>query len=328
MRRDGIDAGIDQLREFCILLFFKIMNEQTLKSASQYWEKLATTFGQQLLDQYQKLLQKCKNDYGDIFAVSQIATPETLEGMISKIKDINFSGTEIDVKGQAFEYFLSTYSAGNKSALGQYFTPRHVTSMMATLLSPELGDKIVDPFCGTGGMLISCYTQVRMELDKKDPSFDFKLKQLQNNSLYGNDISAGASSLAKMNMILIGDGQSNIQRKDSFINLEKKEYDKLITNIPFNLKAPMDSRKLAKFIQCSGLEEPDWNELCVVKCIESVRGGGGGCAIILPLTLCHGEKYRGLRKYIARKGKIRACIRLPEKNVCFYTSAQAAISNN
>ncbi len=286
MRTDGIDAGIDQLREFCILLFFKIMNERRNNCASHYWDSITRTFGQQLLDQYQDLLQECKKDYGDIFAVSQIANPVTLEEMVSKIKDIDFSGTEIDVKGQAFEYFLSTYSAGNKSVLGQYFTPRHITSMMVTLLSPKLGDKIIDPFCGTGGMLISCYTQVRMELDKNEDAFEIKVNQLKLDSLYGTDISGGASALAKMNMILLGDGQSNIQRKNSFNNLEKRKYHKLITNIPFNLKVQKDIRKLTEFIQSSDLKNPDWNELCVIKCLESVRGGGGSNNLTVDFMPC------------------------------------------
>ena len=324
MRADGIDAGINQLREFCILLFIKIMSERGKQGARANWDKLTSESGENLMNSYQQILKEYKDKYGYMLSTSELNKPEILEQMVSRVSPINFTESGMDIKGQAFEYFLSNYSAGNKSALGQYFTPRHITAMMAMLLSPKSGDKIFDPFCGTGGMLISCYTQIRMGLDRKGANFESKLHELEKKTLYGNDISGGASSLAKMNMILLGDGQSNIRRADSFDSQDRKEYDKVITNIPFNLDAPINYQKLAPLIEASGIGKPDWNELCIVKCIESLRLGGSA-AMILPLTICDSDKYRQVRNYVARKCRIRACIRLPEKTFVFYTTAQAVI---
>ena len=324
MRANGIDAGINQLREFCILLFIKIMSERGKQGARANWDKLTSESGNNLINSYQQILQQYKNEYGSMFSTSELNNPEILEQMVSKLRPINFTESGMDVKGQAFEYFLSNYSAGNASALGQYFTPRHITSMMAMFLSPKSGDKIFDPFCGTGGMLISCYTQIRVGLDSGKANFSDKLHELEKRTLYGNDISGGASSLAKMNMILLGDGHSNIQRADSFDSQDRRKYDKVITNIPFNLNAPINYQKLAPFIEASDITRPDWNELCIVKCIESLKPGGSA-AMVLPLTICDSDKYRQVRNYIARKCRIKACIRLPEKTFIFYTTAQAVI---
>ncbi len=324
MRRDGIDAGINQLREFCVLLFIKIMAERGNRPAQQNWGKISRASGKGLIDIYKKVLQGYRDEYGEIFSGSEINNPEILESLVDRVNPINFTNSGIDIKGEAFEFFLSKYSIGNKSALGQYFTPRHITSMMSNLLNPQPGDKILDPFCGTGGMLISCYFDIKMGLDSTSPKFDQKLEELRNSTLYGNDISNSTSGLAKMNMILLGDGQSNIERGDSFKRQEWKKYDKLITNIPFNIDAPIDKEQMLQFIEKSGLEGDDWNELCVVKCVESIKPGGSA-AIVLPLTLCHADKYRKLREYIANKSNIRACIRLPEKTFVFYTTAQTAV---
>ena len=151
------------------------------------------------------------------------------------------------------------------------------------------------------------------------------MNELQNETLYGNDVSGGASSLAKMNMIILGDGQSNIQRADSFDSLEQHRYDKVITNIPFNLpKDRIDTQQILPFVKASKMPFTDYNSLCVVKCIESLKLGGSA-AIVLPLTFCHSPDYRKIRDYIAKKGRIRACIRLPEKTFISYTTAQTAI---
>jgi len=324
MRADGIDAGINQLREFSILLFIKIMSERGKQGARANWDKLTSESGENLRKSYQQILKEYRDKYGYMFSTSELNNPQILEQMVSKVRPINFTESGMDIKGQAFEYFLSNYSAGNTSALGQYFTPRHITAMMDMLLSPKSGDKIFDPFCGTEGMLISCYTQIRMGLDRTGTNFKSKLRELEKRTLYGNDISGGASSLAKMNMILLGDGQSNIQRADSFDSQDRKEYDKVITNIPFNLNAPINYQKLASLIEASGIEKPDWNELCIVKCIESLKPGGSA-AMVLPLTICDSDKYQEVRNYVAKKCRIRACIRLPEKTFVFYTTAQAVI---
>ena len=324
MRSDGIDAGIERLREFCALLFIKIMSERGNTTARKHWDRLSSITGKNLINEYKDIHQDYQVTYGDIFSATQLNNPPTLEQIISSLTPINFTNSAIDIKGEAFEYFLAEYNAGAKSELGQHFTPRHITTMMAALLSPQTGEKILDPFCGTGGMLISMYQHIRMGLDPEKPDFSDKLRELQGETLYGNDISGGASSLAKMNMIILGDGQSNIQRADSFDTLEHQAYDKVITNIPFNLKGTIEFQQGLPFVEASGLVLSDYNSMCVVKCIESLNRGGSA-SIVLPLTFCHSPDYKEIRDYIARKGRIRACIRLPEKTFISYTTAQTAI---
>ena len=324
MRPDGIDAGMERLREFCALLFIKIMSERGNRVARENWDRLSSITGENLMSEYKSIHQSYQDTYGGIFPATQLNNASTLEQIISSLTPLNFTNSAIDIKGEAFEYFLAEYNAGAKSELGQHFTPRHITTMMAALLSPQTGEKILDPFCGTGGMLISMYQHIRMGLDSDKSDFSDKLSELKNETLYGNDISGGASSLAKMNMIILGDGQSNIQRADSFDTLERHRYNKLITNIPFNLKGTIDSQQVFPFVKASEMPLTDYNSLCVVKCIESLKHGGSA-AIILPLTFCHSPDYRKIRDYIAGKGKIRACIRLPEKTFISYTTAQTAI---
>ena len=171
MRPDGIDAGIERLREFCAFLFIKIMSERGNISARENWDRLSSITGQNLISEYKDIHQDYQNAYGGIFSSTQLNNASTIEQIISSLTPINFTTSAIDIKGEAFEYFLAEYNAGAKSELGQHFTPRHITTMMAALLSPQTGEKVLDPFCGTGGMLISMYEHIRMGLDPDKSDF-------------------------------------------------------------------------------------------------------------------------------------------------------------
>jgi len=323
MRSDGIDAGIDSLREFCMLLFIKIMSERGVPKAKEVWQSFTNSTGNEALQRYRDALASYAESYGDILSSSQIQKPSTFEKLVDYIDPINFSTSGLDIKGEAFEYFLKSYNAGNKSELGQYFTPRHITNMMANILNPQPGDKVLDPFCGTGGMLISCYRNIHRQIEAGD-NLNRNLITLKQHTLYGVDISRGATSLARMNMILLGDGHSNIENTDSLSKISRHSYDKIITNIPFNLKGTLSDEAMARYYQLSGLNSLDMNRACVIKCIETLKPGGE-MAIIVPLTLCQSEKYKDIRDYICSKGELVACIRLPKKTFNRYATAQAAI---
>jgi len=71
----------------------------------------------------------------------------TIRKIVSLFENYDLSLTAFDVKGEAFEYFLGdTFTGG----LGEYFTPRNVVEFMVDAINPKIGDRIIDPFCGTG----------------------------------------------------------------------------------------------------------------------------------------------------------------------------------
>ena len=325
LRRDGVDAGMEQLREFCFFLFVKIMSERQDQEAKQFWYDMVSSRGDILKEKFEKILGGYKSKYGDIFVGSKIRDSKTLESLVFELEQHNFSATSFDVKGQAFEHFLTAYSAGKTSVLGQYFTPRFITKFMARLMEIKPGNTVFDPFCGTGGMLISAYGEIYNQLDSKSNHYESRLAELKQKTLYGTDISGGASSLAKMNMIILGDGHSNIENADTFLRKnDNKRFSHVITNIPFNLTMEQNNHKLEPYIKISGMSRPDMNALCIVKCVESLKEGGNA-AIVVPWTVCVSSKYKKLREYIKKKTSIMACFRLPEKTFVTYTSAQTAI---
>ncbi|CAG8832592.1 14760_t:CDS:2, partial [Racocetra persica] len=88
-----------------------------------------------------------QSKYGaDIFQHLQIRNPATLKRIIDKLTSLQLTSIDIDVKGEAFEYFLKEAIKGQKKDLGQYFTPRHIVDFLVKLADPKPHETIYDPF--------------------------------------------------------------------------------------------------------------------------------------------------------------------------------------
>jgi type I restriction enzyme M protein len=101
----------------------------------------------------------------------------------------------LDVIGNAYEYLIARFAAGAGKKAGEFYTPAEVSELLAELLDPQPGERICDPACGSGSLLIKCGNQV-----KAKGSTDF--------ALYGQEINGSTWALAKMNMFLHGMGLS------------------------------------------------------------------------------------------------------------------------
>ena len=316
LRQDGIDAGMDSIYEFCSILFLKIMSENNREDNDYYhWDNLIKHRGNNLYEHYKKTIEHFRDQYQGIFREIKIENPRVLESIVDSLKKLNLSNTDIDIKGAAYEYFLKRYSSQNKSVLGQHFTPRHIIDMMVILLDPKIGEKIYDPFCGTGGMLIECYKWIGKNI-KTAKTQD--LRDLKEDTLFGNDISFGTSQLAKMNMVLIGDGHANIEKQDSLENPVHRQYSCLLTNIPFNMSSTDAGRKYYE------TSDTNANSICLRHCIKALKSGGRAC-LVVPENICYEESYFSLRQFLAESGKIEAVIRLPRHTFNAYTSARTCI---
>ena len=110
-----------------------------------------------------------QSKYGeDLFQRLQINSPATLKRIIDKLTPLQLISIDIDVKGEAFEYFLKEAIKGQKKDLGQYFTPRHIVDFLVKLADPKPHETIYDPFCGTGGILIKVFNYIAERIPKND----------------------------------------------------------------------------------------------------------------------------------------------------------------
>ncbi|MCY4418985.1 MAG: N-6 DNA methylase [Cytophagales bacterium] len=318
LRGAGKDAGLESLYTFCTFLFLKIKSEIREAPDEYDWTTLLHREGDDLLKQYEKITRYYKEKYKDVFRETNINNSKILGRIINRIKKLNLVDSSIDIKGEAYEYFLAKYSSGNKSVLGQYFTPRHIIRRMIQWLNPEIRKgkvpKIYDPFCGTGGMLTECYRHLNTSIKRDDSELHNSLRM---ETLFGGEHSHSVSQLAKMNMILIGDGHANIRHQDSLENKVEREYDIVITNFPFNMKSN-------GYGHLYGDPEADANEQCLYHCLYALKAGGRG-AIVVPSNILDSTKYTRLRKRLIKMCRIEAILLLPAESFVKYTTARTAI---
>ena len=133
---------------------------------------------------------------------------------------------EHDYLGQLYETFFR-YTGGN--TIGQYFTPRHITAMMADLCEITPGDVVYDPACGTGGFLIATMNRIMQQANmSRTDTVAFVRDRLM-----GHEKEPVTAALCVANMILRGDGSTGVTRGDCFLEPPGGVPTVVLTNPPF-----------------------------------------------------------------------------------------------
>jgi len=146
----------------------------------------------------------------------------------------------IDIMGELYSEFLK-YALGDGKELGIVLTPPYITKMMTKLLNIDMDSKVMDLATGSAGFLISAMEMMIADVEdtfgKKTTEAENKIEQLKKTQLLGVELNDKMYTLAATNMILRGDGSSNIQNANTFDTPEKLYTDfkanKLLLNPPF-----------------------------------------------------------------------------------------------
>lgn len=134
-----------------------------------------------------------------------------------------------DVFGDAYEYILEKFADETKKKGGQFFTPRQVVRLLVELVQPQEGQRISDPTCGSGGMLIHVRKYVKNHGGNE-----------RNLTIEGQDSNIDTVNMCKMNMVLHGISDFNIEWGDCLQNPklveggQLKKYHKVLANFPFS----------------------------------------------------------------------------------------------
>lgn len=235
----------DYITQLTYLLFLKMDNEnvQIFKEQSSIpsgyrWSDLICLDGLELVRQYEatlKQLSKQDNLLGTIYTKAQnkIDKPVYLKKVISMIDEEQWLIMDGDVKGAIYESILEKNGQDKKSGAGQYFTPRPLIQAMVECISPQIGETLCDPACGTGGFLLAAYDYMKVQTVNKDKR-DF----LRNKALYGMDNTPLVVTLASMNLYLhgVGTNRSPIVCEDSLEKEPRQHFDVVLANPPFGTR--------------------------------------------------------------------------------------------
>jgi len=136
-----------------------------------------------------------------------------------------------DELGNAYEYLIKQFADDSGHTAQEFYTNRTVVHLMVQMLDPQPGERIYDPTCGTGGMLISALDQVRRG------GSEFRTL-----GLYGQERNHLTAAIARMNLVLHGVEDFHIARGDTLERPAFTEHDRLMTfdvvlaNPPYSIK--------------------------------------------------------------------------------------------
>jgi len=123
-------------------------------------------------------------------------------------KNIKYIQSPEDYVGRFYGEFMS-YSGGDGQSLGIVLTPKHITDLFCDLAELKPTDSVFDPCCGTGGFLISAMHKMLLQTDKQDQQ-----RKIRKDQLHGLELQPYMFTIATTNMILRGDGKSNLEQED------------------------------------------------------------------------------------------------------------------
>ena len=240
-----------------------------------------------------------------------------------------------DIIGDAYEYMIGNFASDAGKKGGEFFTPSKVSELAAALVDPQENDRIYDPTCGSGGLLLKACKRVP----------DGKV------AVYGQELNAQTWALCKMNMFLHEVDDARIWQGDTLSNPQNIENDNLmlfqciVANPPFSLdkwdsgflsKAGPDEKGKKPEKMTAALDEHhrfDWgvppsskgDYAFVLHMLNSLDAENGRMAVVLP----HGVLFRGasegkIRKQLIEMNLLDAVIGLPA-NLFYGTGIPACI---
>ncbi|OWK37399.1 type I restriction-modification system subunit M [Fimbriiglobus ruber] len=229
-----------------------------------------------------------------------------------------------DVIGDVYEYLIGQFAAGAGKKAGEFYTPPEVSTLLAKLVDPKPGDRICDPACGSGSLLIRVAKEVHDE--KGNPSKNF--------SLFGQESNGSTWALCRMNMFLHEQDGARVEWCDTITNPKLIEDDQLmkfnvvVANPPFSLdKWGADTAAADKFERFfRGIPPKSKGDYAfITHMIEIALADEGRVGVIVP----HGVLFRGgseglIRQKLIEENFLEAVIGLPA-NLFFGTGIPAAI---
>ena len=265
----------------------------------------------------------------DIFAGTNnyMKNGTIIRQVVNKLNEIDFNASEDrHMFGDIYEGLLrDLQSAGN---YGEFYTPRAVTEIMTEIINPRLGEKVLDPACGTGGFLTSAIENIR----KQDVHSVEDLKTLEE-TIRGQELKPLPFMLCVTNLILHDIEVPNVMNMDS-LNREytsigaKERVDVILANPPFGASVS-DGVETNYPAQFRTTESADLFLLLMIRYLRE----GGRAAIVLPDGSLTGDGVKQrIREEFLTQCNVHTIVRLPNSvfqpyasvatNLLFFTKGE------
>ena len=172
--------------------------------------------------------------FGDASWTNKERLPDaTLKNLLEHFSAqvLSLANVPEDELGNGYEFLIKKFADDSGHTAQEFYTNRTVVHLMVQLLDPKPGERIYDPTCGTGGMLISALAEVKR-----------KGGEHRTLKLFGQERNHMTASIARMNLVLHGVQDSEIARGDTlaapaFVENDKlRTFDVVVANPPYSIK--------------------------------------------------------------------------------------------
>ncbi len=335
--------------EFCKLIFVKVRDEKRVEEGAPgtvydfqiNTDESAAELGVRIRKLYDAEMEREK----DVFTERLKIDDATIKMCVEHLESINFSSTDLDTKGVAFERFLDGFFKGD---FGQYFTPREIIQFCVAMMPPSADDYVLDTSCGSGGFLLYAMDHVRHQaasIQSEIVRFR-KWHDFAQMRLFGIEINDEISRVAKMNMILHDDGHTNVvaadgledwpKLKDVNPHLKPGAFDFVLTNPPFGAvvkaaekgQAYIDRFELSRHLGKGATDKGERQKagkaavkqrasvkteiLFLERIHDFLKPGTGRAAIVVPDGILTNGSLQGVRDWLMDKFQILAIVSLPQ----------------
>ncbi len=328
LKDDGL-AFMDYTEQITYLLFLKMVWEQRASGSGEIppsytWGTLREIDdNKKLLDQYHKGLHELCEYPGLIGLIftkpqSKINDPAKLRLLMKMIDSENWSGLDVDVKGEVYEGLLARNAEDVRGGAGQYFTPRPVIQAIVEVMRPELKMRISDPACGTGGFLLAAFNYLKSRTANASENTHLRTKALQ-----GIDLVPNVARLCAMNFFLHGigtDQKKPIVKIADSLEFKAESVDMVLTNPPFGKKSSFtivgkDGKNKTEKISYNRPEfwaTTSNKQLNFLQHVYSMLNETGRAAIVIPdNVLFEGGVGEIIRRSLLERCNVHTLLRLP-----------------
>ncbi len=368
--------------ELLNLIFCKIYDEKRRYSDAKngisyrrrFWvgvkERNTAEGCKEVADRIKGIFEDLKDShvFKDVFEGNEMImlSDRGLAFVASEIAKYSFLDATVDVKGTAYETIVSNTL---KQEAGQFFTPRNIIKCMVEMLDPDQNCRVLDPACGSGGFLVMVLDHVRRKITKQlypdldevrldaktnSPEVDDLVRDYAEKMIFGFDFDPDLKKAARMNMVMAGDGHSNIYNINSLdypqgdkpdvpfiaeavnnsisVSHDKNfpfesaednaqgKFDMIFTNPPFGAKVEVDPSISIKYELNSNAPEV----LFIEACYNFLRPGGK-MAIVLPDGILGNPNMEVVRLWILKNFKLIASVDLPVETFLPQVGVQASL---
>lgn len=304
-----------------------------------------------------KIFEGVKERYPDVIESDDniILDSNSIAYVVGQLQRYCLLEASRDAVGDAFEVFIGH---ALKGAQGQFFTPKNVVNMIVNMMDIQPNEKIIDPFCGSGGFLVEALKNVwnkseknNNELGWPEREIEIEKQKIAIENFRGIDKDDFLSKVCKAQMAILGDGRGGVFCENSLDipnrwqaktqdKIALNKFDVVITNPPYGSKIKIDDKEILKqfevglkwkkdkktgqWIKDKMKENDTPQNLAIERCMQFLKPGGR-MALVLPDGIYGNDSLGYIRKYLLDNGRVLAIVDLPKETFMPHTSTKTTV---